>query len=269
MTQTKLSIPVFCINLDRRPERWNFFSKQAGLEGISVIRHSATDGQMLSIQDSRISPETRRRIVSKQRRAHGEINTIGAIGCTLSHVAVWDRFLKDYPDAEFALVFEDDAAIPKGALAFVEKLAPQLPKEADLWILGYKPYKTELQPLPNQQGPWLSPTSFWGTSAYLIRKSAISRVKEEIFPIESHLDRYVCSQQALGRLRLVVHPSLRLANLDSGTDIQLERCDLCGLPDVFSDEGLAVTNKYMVYGLFAYAFAITLFLGLTRNGQTS
>jgi GR25 family glycosyltransferase involved in LPS biosynthesis len=266
MTQTKISIPVFCINLDRRPERWTFFSKQPGLTGTDVKRHSATDGQTLSAQDARISPETRRRILTKRRRAHGEINTLGAIGCTLSHIAVWDRFLKEYPEAEFAIVLEDDAAVPKGAFAFIETWAPQMPTEADIWILGYKAYNTELT---HVKEPWLSPTSFWGTSAYVIRKSAISRVKGEIFPIESHLDRYFCSQQALGRLNLVVHPHLRFANLMSGTDIQTEKCDLCNLPDSFQDEGLTVTNKYMVYGLFAYAFAITLFLGLTRNGRSS
>ena len=267
MTQSKSSIPVFCINLDRRPERWNIFSSQPEVKKRVVHRHSATDGLTLSIQDSRISPETRRRILTKRRRAHSEINTIGAIGCTLSHLAVWERFQKEYPDAPFAIVLEDDAALPEGIFSFIMKNVQTLPTEADIWILGYRTYKTELHPLSSPHPPWLSPTSFWGTSAYVIRKSSISRVKEEIFPIESHLDHYFCSQQALGRLRLVVHPSLRLANLNSGTDIQIESCDLCGLPDSFEEEGLAVTNKYMVYGLFAYAFAVTLFLGLTRNGH--
>lgn len=259
----QLPVPVFCINLDRRPERWQLFSEQPGVKGVDIIRFPAVDGKSLSLQDSRISPETRIRILSKTRRSHAEINTLGAIGCTLSHLSVWKRFQTEYRDSEFCIVLEDDAQIPQGLFLAVNRLLPTLPVSLDIWCLGYNLRNDSSVQF---QGPWSIPLSFWGTSAYVLRKSAIPRLQEQLLPIECHLDQYLCTQQILGRVRIAIHANIHLANLPSGTDIQLERCSLCNLPDNIEKEGLVITPKLLVYGLFAYAFGMTLFLGLQRNG---
>lgn len=261
-----MSFPIVCINLDRRPDRWKHFSTQPGLPPSSLQRFQAVDGTTLSIaKDPRISLETRLRIQAKKRRAHGEINTPGAIGCSLSHYNVWTSKLTDSP---FTLICEDDTILTPFFLKLVETFLPTIPESADLWILSWRTYTAQKQGTP-LTGLWETPPAFWGTNCYLLRKTAVPKLTAEFFPIESHLDRYFQNLHSLGKLQLVTHKNVCTKILGSGTDIQLYPCSLCNLPEDLNDEDLMITNKYMMYGLFAYAFMITLFLGLSRKNGSS
>ncbi len=78
----------FCINLDRRPDRWERMQEEFARHGIDgVQRFSAVDGSAVVLP-----PHWR--------------HTAGAYGCLLSHVAVIEeaRAL----NAESVLIFEDD-----------------------------------------------------------------------------------------------------------------------------------------------------------------
>ena len=112
-TQT---LPLFCINLDRRKDRWTRWTSQPFYTEYKerILRVSAVDGATLdTLSDPRISLETRARISIKgARRRHGEINSAGAVGCTLSHRIVWERFLAEFPEEPYALVLEDDVEVP-------------------------------------------------------------------------------------------------------------------------------------------------------------
>lgn len=250
------TLPIYCINLDRRPERYHFFMNQKGVKELihPPERFSAVDGSKIQVAGNpQISNQTQHNIMHRTRRSHGEINTVGAIGCSLSHYGVWKRFLET--DAPYCLVLEDDAQIPEGfsqkvGTASASKTTPTF----DVWMLSYRLYDTTLHAIPGTD--WKSPVYFWGTSSYIVSREGAKRLAEGFFPIESHLDKYMCLKNALGALKVVVHPTFKTYTLSHGTDIQLHPCNLCDYPDNFRD-GILL-QKYLVAGILGYSMIITL-----------
>ena len=93
---------IYLINLDRRPDRLSYVSKQLDSIGLPFERFSAIDGQ----KEDAILPDIRRELFiinQKNKPVRGEI------ACAASHLAVWKRFLAT--NEEYALVLEDDIDI--------------------------------------------------------------------------------------------------------------------------------------------------------------
>jgi len=107
---------TICINLDRRPERWQRVQHAFAAHGIeSVQRFSATDGNQIALPNN---------------WSHSP----GAFGCLESHV----RAVREARDAGAAslLIFEDDAVFDP---QFKEKFATfieELPDDWDMLFLG-------------------------------------------------------------------------------------------------------------------------------------
>ena len=257
-------IPIYCINLDKRPERLRFFMNQPGLSGLRPSglrpeRVSAVDGATLNIvSDRRISNRTKYNILHKTRRSHDEIDTAGAIGCSLSHYEVWKKFLETKADA--CLVLEDDAQIPVGLADMI--LGISQPPDFDIWSLSYRLYDPTLLPLPlpsPSHNKWKIPVNFWGTAAYIITRRGAERMMEGFFPIECHLDRYMSLKSLLGGLTLVVNTDVKTYTLRQGTDIQLNKCALCNYPDTF--DGFLL-DKYETTAVASCSIFVTILLGL-------
>jgi glycosyl transferase family 25 len=104
------SIPAYCITLERRHDRWKRFQDQSGLHGLDVKRFVGVDGKTLDIKtDTRVTTLTKRNIMTKSRRSHEELDSIGGVGCALSHIAVWQHMVDT--NQEVCLIFEDDAIV--------------------------------------------------------------------------------------------------------------------------------------------------------------
>jgi len=105
------TIPAFCITLERRVDRWKRFQDQPGIKGLPLKRFLAVDGKTLDVKtDKRIATLAKRNILIKSRRSHEEIDSIGAVGCSLSHIAIWEWMVTN--NQELCLIFEDDAVVP-------------------------------------------------------------------------------------------------------------------------------------------------------------
>jgi glycosyl transferase, family 25 len=106
-----------CINLDRRPERWQRMQRAFAEQDIrDVQRVSAVDGNAVPFP-------------------HNWIHTPGAYGCLLSHVQVV-RNARDAAAAESVLIFEDDAVFDP---QFKEKFASfvaEVPADWDMLYFG-------------------------------------------------------------------------------------------------------------------------------------
>jgi glycosyl transferase family 25 len=257
------TLPVYCINLDRRPERYALFSKQVGVKGLNIERFSAVDGASIDIVNSpNISNQTKINILYKTRRSHGEIDTVGAIGCSMSHYSVWKKFLET--DAPFCLVLEDDAQVLSSLADNVLSASSSspIPGGFDVWCLSYKLYDKTLLSVPGTD-IWKSPVNFWGTSAYILSRRGAKQLMDGFFPIECHLDKYMCLKSLLGKIRIVIHTGFKSYTLPYGTDIQLNKCSLCNYPDDFNDAILV--KKYMIAAPMAYGLIITLLFGLRSS----
>ncbi len=105
-----------CINLDRRPDRWERMQAEFARHGIDGVRRfSAVDGTAAILP-----PHWR--------------HTAGAYGCLLSHVAVIAEARER--DAESVLIFEDDTVFdPEFTTKFASFVA-EVPSDWDMLYFG-------------------------------------------------------------------------------------------------------------------------------------
>ncbi len=108
------AIPIYVINLDRRPDRLQRIAKHLTDRGVRFFRQSGCDAR--SVPEDDIA-----RVVAE----HGPLGQLGLgdRACTISHTMAWQAFLET--DAEHALFLEDD-------IYLAEDLAPCL--EVADWI---------------------------------------------------------------------------------------------------------------------------------------
>ncbi|MFN7290465.1 MAG: glycosyltransferase family 25 protein, partial [Pirellula sp.] len=91
---------TYLINLDRSPDRLEFFQDQANKVGISFERISAIDGRSL--------PESTWKTIIDKRFEFQPIN-VYEVAVFLSHKAIWERMIRDR--VKMAAIFEDDAIL--------------------------------------------------------------------------------------------------------------------------------------------------------------
>lgn len=256
--------PVYVINLDRRPDRWETFSKQPALNQFKKVqRFSAVDGKTLNVlDDTRISQHTRQNIARTFRRSHYEICTPGAIGASFSHIAIWKKLAESNDD--YCVVFEDDTIVDQKALNYIDALIEQLPPKWDMWLLGCHRWAFKGLPanLKETKG-WWNVQEFTGAHAYVISKHGAKMLLQECFPIETHIEYYISGCSALKGLRIVKHWSLRMGyeaerteELDSDTFDSRKSCPTCYVPDNMDDVGFYMTYyklNRMAVGLAALA----------------
>ncbi len=232
-------VPAYCITLDRRPDRWQRFMSQTVAAGLQVKRWSAVDGQTINVEtDERISVFTKRNIIEKTRRSHEELDSIGGIGCALSHISLWKKLI-DSKD-EYMLIMEDDAAVPAD---FVEKANRLLESSAilqnpaawDVWMLGGA-WKAEQVDIDNykvhsQYEPLMPLGKFYLIHAYVINRKAAATFLEHCFPIQAHIDHYMSMCARFSNLKVVGSPLLKIRQNGQTSDIQMKaRCEICDVP---------------------------------------
>lgn len=68
--------------------------------------------------------------INKFKKSYGRFPAKGEIGCTISHIALWNKIIKD--NLSDAIILEDDALISKKLSYFIKNY-----KEDKITILGY------------------------------------------------------------------------------------------------------------------------------------
>lgn len=112
---------AYCINLDRRPDRWA--PMQAALEagGLEAARLPAVDGA---------DPAEAARLGRMQAKGPTGWIGPGALACSASHERAWERLLAS--GADWALVLEDDVDIAPSAGLVLRDLVPRLSDDPGL-----------------------------------------------------------------------------------------------------------------------------------------
>jgi GR25 family glycosyltransferase involved in LPS biosynthesis len=227
------SIPAFCITLERRMDRWKRFQDQPGIDPLPLKRFLGVDGKTLDLQnDSRVATMTKRNIRVNMRRSHEELDSIGGVGCALSHIAVW-QWLVD-SEHDMVLVFEDDAVVPPSFVAKANQCIQQStilkdPKKWDMWLLGG--IWDDLSKIPGETVV-LRVGSYVLFHAYVLTKRAARMFLKDVYPIHSHIDIWVSVYCFLNNVRIVGCKNLMLRqNERAKTDIQSEKgCKICNVP---------------------------------------
>lgn len=227
------SIPAFCITLERRQDRWRRFQDQSGIDGLNLKRFMGVDGKTIDIRkDDRVALCTKRNILAKTRRSHEELDSVGGVGCALSHIAVWQWMVDN--NQEMCLIFEDDAVvpldfIPRANQCISNSVILKDPKKWDMWLLGG--LWDKLTRIPGEPKA-VRVGEFVLFHAYIMTLHGAKRLLKDVYPIHSHIDLWTSIFAYVHDFRIVGCTDLSLRqNQKVKTDIQSEKgCDICNIP---------------------------------------
>ncbi len=183
-----LDLPVIVINLPHRSDRWQTLSRRMSAVGLTkLIRAPAVEGRRLS--DSQIAALLRvpANGIDETPRSHLTL-TRPAIGCFLSHLAVWRWVIEN--NVQRVLIFEDDAA---PALHFdpacFRAVLGSIPQDAGMVFLG----RIIMNGLADRlAGSNLARIYYFnGTFAYLISPAACHSLVQYLQPPHWHIDHQI------------------------------------------------------------------------------
>jgi GR25 family glycosyltransferase involved in LPS biosynthesis len=275
------NIHFYCINLKHRLDRWNTFSNQEAIRQIKAKypfeKFEAIAGSTIDIKnDSRISLRTKRNIKEGSRRDHEDLNTAGGVGCYLSHTELWKKVAEG--KEPYAIIFEDDTKLPDDFLQVFEvclKDQNLLPEAPDVWTFSYGwdfYYKTRNKKRPqdvitNHRGPWVFNSCPGGLNGYFITKEGAKKLLADAFPIDMHVDLYICLCSELKKIVCVSHEDLilRLLVESEKSDIQLPSdCLICDIPTNYRSRGIIAVNL-PILGLAVAAMVLLSYVGSKRG----
>lgn len=110
-------LDVHIINMNRSPDKWERCSKRFRDLGFRVFRQEGYDVRDLDLSGYRTG-----------------FQKVGALGCNLSHRALWEKLLKS-PQKDFLVVAEDDAVPLASSQVFMDQIR-RLPKGIDFVHFG-------------------------------------------------------------------------------------------------------------------------------------
>ena len=210
-----MSLPIYTINLDRRPDRWAAVTDNLGRLGLKPERIAAVDAE--TVPDSELG----RRIALDAPLRRGSAANI------LSHCKAWEALLASPHPA--ALVAEDDAYFAADIATVLEsvdwwpdgsgllKLEAYGAKKRHLGAeLGRTPGGRRLHPIARFPG---------GSAGYLIDRASAEAALDLCVAVDMPIDCFlfdVIGSRAARRLRplQVVPTMIRQRHEDFGSDIQ-------------------------------------------------
>ncbi len=268
-------LPCVCISLVRRPDRWTRFVSQPELKALPNLRRfDAVDGKTINLlKDPRINAFTKKNILNHTRRSHYELDSIGGVGCALSHIGVWKEFLDS--GANHMLVFEDDAIVYPGFVDKVNNALKSLEErklDFDIIVLtrAFKP-KDEIQ---SALFDLAEAKSFVLAHCYIITRKAAQIFYDEALPISGHIDLYMSAQIYNRGMKLFCSTLLASPQAGQASDIVTKpRCHICDVPADFEktlalvpqwDLKLARTSEILL-GVVVVAWASHQIFAWMRN----
>lgn len=131
---------MFVINLDRRKDRYEEFSKRTEEAMLfDVKRFEAVDGNDL-VWDDKLKKLFPLDVSTDQKRYESHRRSPGVIGCAMSHYKLWKKMLEETTDPdEIWIIFEDDAQFTNNYLSRFYQYYDVLRKDKEwgVFYLGY------------------------------------------------------------------------------------------------------------------------------------
>lgn len=182
------NIPCYVVNLDSDTKKWEKVSRKLTSIGIKHERFPAVYGKSLSPEYIKESTYPSVYYNLKNGRAvDQDIPTLGAIGCYLSHINIWKKFLAS--GEEKCLVFEDDLD-SVSSLAEIQAFVESVPKDWDFLFLGYQKEALLNEDVRVGNCYQIKSLTFM-THAYLITKRGAETLLASAFPIFCQIDAHI------------------------------------------------------------------------------
>ncbi len=251
-------VPMACISLDRRPDRWAEFKATADAAGLKVQRLSAVDARSFGDQIYEmpgLSLLTAHNVRERTRRSHYEIDAPGAIGASLSHFKAWKQLLAS--SAPALIVFEDDTEIPRGLKTQLEQVFAALPAAGwdmvQFQLTTFGNGVTGCAPREGLDAPWQHCTGLMGAYAYMVSRRGAERLLARAYPIEMHVDAYMAYMSSMGHIDMIWHPLIDIPGPDKDSDIEHGRQGILMVPTNMDKHGVVAMELTSVLGLVLMA----------------
>src|SRR5262249_10590155 len=189
------------VPLGRRPDRWQKIVGALAKVGIPrVTRFFAVDGAPLP-EETLAGLVDGACEVSHSPTSHTQL-TRPAIGCFLSHLSIWKRFLEGGNDR--LVVLEDDAVpAPTFTARRAQDLLASIPPGADLVLLGCTIMAGLAEATASER---LSRVYYFnGTYAYLITRKGCRNLLPHLVPMRAHIDHQISAALVKHRDRLFAY----------------------------------------------------------------
>lgn len=199
------TIPSFIINLDTCQEKWLKSSSLLKSIGFSPHRFPAIYGK--SIDPKLLHSITHPSVdytIKKGRSVDEQIQGLGAIGCYLSHVKLWEMLVES--DNEMFLIFEDDLnpninfSIDE-IETYVSQVITNHPDWDVIYLGFYKPLPFGSEDIRNTNNIYQINEITFTTHAYLIHRRGAKKLLKHAFPIVHQVDSYMSFMASRGDLK--------------------------------------------------------------------
>lgn len=272
---------IYCINLKERPDRWQRFAVQPGLQLLSqhypFERFEGVNGKLLDIKnDDRVSLRTKRNILYQKRRDHEDLDTAGGVGCYLSHYGCWQKFLQGR--CEYCLIFEDDAEVPVNFLQALESAMNDIEQEdvkrPEIWLLS-RPWGPTMRKVLELNE--IQYTNNWAydvtgpLTGYILSRNAAKILCDNALPIDGHVDHYMHRCAQMGLLTISHNKNIILRQVGVKTkdsDIQQKpNCEICDLPNAPGKKGYVILSNQTVGAFTVIVLGMGALLAIRTLGK--
>eukprot|EP00937_MAST-01D_sp_MAST-1D-sp2_P000793 g793.t1 len=191
---------LFVVNLRRRPDRRKKMERVidssthlkrleptwVGVDGSTVdLAREWMDGKLFASAYGNII---------RRRFAVGTDVTAGSLGCSLSHLFIWQSCAASHGKIKLCIVFEDDVELVDNFDGLFEEQATNLPQKVDLWY-----FASMLRDDPKVQAAsadlgeqfFRMSGQTWGTYAYAITPIAARELASWFYPVRKQVDTYM------------------------------------------------------------------------------
>lgn len=252
LTDSKKTEGVKCyiINLDRSKDRYKNIEPLIKKLQLPYQRFEAVDG-------SQLTKEYLDTIVDFKayQKYMGHMPRNGTIGCSLSHIRLWEEFLKT--DYEYAFIFEDDVCFNPEQLKCVME---DVIKHHQLWDicsfeLLHKGLPVSIKSLVTGYRLSTYLVEITHTGCYIISRKAARQLLERALPIQIPIDHYFTRGWELGLRFTGVEPRLVQQNEH---DSVIESSHRINMEDVLKQPFVKVLYKtqtaiiYFIHNLKEY-----------------
>lgn len=207
------------------------FNKEKRLEsnlkevGFTNINHfKAIDGRKMDpldlINEKKISIRTFHDL-NTDRRQHSGIPSLGAIGCTMSHDALWQMCIDE--DLPYLIIAEGDLKMKPISDKNYRRIQNIMKNEKSIYV---SPHST----IDKNEGI----TRFTGMHFYIISQSACKELVSSTFPIDVQTDAYISHMDTINKIHI------------GGFSICSQQIHMSGLQDVCVKCWLPNKSQYYI-----------------------
>lgn len=198
---------IYCINLDRRQNRWRFMKKQFDKFGMLVEKWRAVDGNELDlaklVEDGFLSLQAIGRfLMPDDQKVYGIDLTPGAIGCAMSHMQIWMDIVEIVSHEDFGLdeayflVVEDDCRfLPGFSEELLKKRLEEVPEDWEMVYLGGVDAAGRQDELQISPGVRRAYSGFRTTTGYAITGAGAKAALEVTRPLCWQLDTHLTENE--------------------------------------------------------------------------